>query len=86
MPTVLPKIGNTSHTCKQKVVNNIVLAFLMTITSSTVISQEMNFQLIGSIKGIDTGTIKLNTWLSALQKRLSPAKKKKGKICLKRQN
>lgn len=83
MPTALTKIGHNSFPFKQYVVNNIVLAFLMTITSSTAISQEKNFQLIGSINGIDTGTIKLSSLLSGTSTKSFTSQIKQGKFVLK---
>jgi len=83
MPTALTKIEHNCFPYKQYVVNNIVLVFLMTIISSTVFSQEKNFQLIGSIKGIDTGTIKLRSWLIGTSKKSFTSQIKQGKFVLK---
>ena len=70
MRPTLTKIGYASYPFKHYVVNNIVLVFLMTIINSAVFSQEKSFQLIGSIQGIDTGTIKLNSLLSDSSKKI----------------
>jgi thiol-disulfide isomerase/thioredoxin len=83
MPTALIKIGYNSFLLKQYVVNNIVLVFLMTVISSAVFSQEKNFQLIGSIRGIDTGTIKLSCWLIGTSNKSFISQIKQGKFVLK---
>jgi len=83
MTTAVTKIGHDFYLFKQYVANNIVLVFLLTIITSTVFSQEKNFQLIGSIKGIDTGTIKLSSWLTGTSKKIFTSQVKRGKFVLK---
>jgi len=83
MPLALTQIGHNSFPFKQYVVKKIVFAFLMSIICATAISQEENFQLIGNIKGIDTGTIKLNPWLIGTSKGTFTSQIKQGKFILK---
>ena len=78
MCTVLPNTGNTSIPFKQY----IALALLITTISSATISQERNFQLIGTIKGIDSGDIKLNPLLSGTSKKIFTGQIKQGKFVL----
>ena len=65
-------------------IHKTVIIFLMTILTSVAFSQqEKDFQLIGSVKGIDTGTIKLNPLLSGSSKKILTSQIKQGKFILK---